>query len=361
MNKFFKAIILTCVIYLTISLVVNPEICIDSGRKAVEVCLDVIIPSLFPFFICSGIFFGLGLARICSKNLSPMMRPLFNVSGSGALAFVLGIVSGYPMGAVAATDLYRTGECTKTEAERMLAFCNNSGPLFVIGVVGCGFLKSKEIGYYLYISHIISAILTGIIFRGYKGKKEEQLLQLAEGEGQKKKNIAIIIGNVFENSISSILKICAFVIFFSVFAATLPDTKLKPIIHSFFEISGGIAGLSEMKMELIFKLCIISFALAFSGVSIMFQVMAVSMPHGLSIMPYVKGKLVQACLSSVITYFMVTRLPITRNVFAWSSHFFVQGASPLTLILISFICCLLGIVITFCISQISGRIGKSCS
>ncbi len=359
-KKFFKAIILICVIYLTISLTVNPEVCINSGREAVGVCLDVIIPSLFPFFICSGLFSAFGITKICSRNLSPLMRPLFNVSGSGALAFILGIVSGYPMGAVSVTDLYRAGECTKTESERMLTFCNNSGPLFVIGVIGCGFLKSKEIGYYLYISHIISAILTGIIFRTYNGKSKGESLQITEGENRKNKNIAMIIGNVFENSIASIFKICAFVIFFSVFTATLPDIKLKPIIHVFFEITGGIAAISKMDIELIFKLCLISFALALSGVSVMFQVAAVTLPHGISIMPYVKGKLVQAFISAVVTYLMVTRLPITRNVFAWSNDFAVRNTSPLSLLLASFACALLGVAIALCLSLVFSRFKKLC-
>lgn len=63
------------------------------------------------------------------------MRPIFNVPGESAYAFVLGLISGYPMGAKIVTDLRNNNNCTKDEGERMLCFTNNSGPLFIIGTV----------------------------------------------------------------------------------------------------------------------------------------------------------------------------------------------------------------------------------
>ncbi len=357
-GEIFRGAVLVCIVYLVISLVVSPQVCINAGKMAIDVCLGTVIPSLFPFFICSGLFSSLGFAKMCSKNLSPLMRSVFNISGSGALAFVLGIVSGYPIGAVCASDLYRSGECTKTEAERMVAFCNNSGPLFVIGVVGCGFLKSREAGYYLYIAHIISAILTGIIFRFYKGTKNESTLELPQGEKRDKKNTAGIIGSVFENAIWSILKICGFVVFFSVFAAVLPDGKLKPFIHSLFEITGGIRAVSVLDIEPTLRLVIISFVLALSGISVMFQVSSVIAPSSISIVPYIFGKLTHACLSAVITYFMLTKIPITQNVFAENYAFILKSVSPVTVMMASFMCSFLGVAITLAASFVFGRIKR---
>ncbi len=63
------------------------------------------------------------------------MKPIFNVPGIGAYAFIMGIISGYPVGAKIVTEFRKNGECSKAEAERLLAFTNNSGPLFIIGTV----------------------------------------------------------------------------------------------------------------------------------------------------------------------------------------------------------------------------------
>ena len=56
--------------------------------------------------------------------------------GSGAFALAMGITSGYPVGAKVASDLYKDKLCSKIEAERLIAFTNSSGPLFVIGAIG---------------------------------------------------------------------------------------------------------------------------------------------------------------------------------------------------------------------------------
>lgn len=63
------------------------------------------------------------------------MKPIFNVPGIGAYAFIMGIISGYPVGAKIVTEFRKNGECSKAEAERLLSFTNNSGPLFIIGTV----------------------------------------------------------------------------------------------------------------------------------------------------------------------------------------------------------------------------------
>jgi nucleoside recognition membrane protein YjiH len=58
----------------------------------------------------------------------------------GAYAFLMGIVSGYPIGAKIVSDFKAQNLCTDIECERLLAFTNNSGPLFIIGTVRCKFI-----------------------------------------------------------------------------------------------------------------------------------------------------------------------------------------------------------------------------
>ena len=63
------------------------------------------------------------------------MRPIFNVPGEGAFPLIMGIISGYPVGAKIVTNFRKNNICTKEEAERLITFTNNSGPLFIIGTV----------------------------------------------------------------------------------------------------------------------------------------------------------------------------------------------------------------------------------
>lgn len=137
----------------TLALMLYPQPSMEAAKSGLALCYNVIIPSLFPFFVLSSLVVELGLAGYLGRLLEGLMRPLFHVSGACASAFALGFIGGYPVGAKTAISLYENGMCTKTEAERLLAFCNNSGPAFILGVVGAGVFASSRVGVLLYLAH----------------------------------------------------------------------------------------------------------------------------------------------------------------------------------------------------------------
>ncbi|MBO7739128.1 MAG: sporulation protein, partial [Oscillospiraceae bacterium] len=128
------------------ALVCFPAEAVEAASSGLKLCLDVIVPSLFPFFVISTLTVEMGLAEKMGRLIEPLMRKLFNVSGACASAFVLGFVGGYPVGAKTAIALYERGECSRREAERLLSFCNNSGPAFILGVVGAGVFSDNRVG-----------------------------------------------------------------------------------------------------------------------------------------------------------------------------------------------------------------------
>lgn len=302
-----------CIIYMAAVMVAAPTACIYAAADALKICAEVVIPSLFPFIFCGNMFVALGAAELLSRYLSKLMQPLFGVTGAGALAFLLGITSGYPIGAVCAANLYTSGECTKSEAERLLAFCNNSGPMFIIGVIGVGIMGSHRLGILLYITHIFSAIICGIIFKGWGRGEKKNILPPSRAE-REIKNAALDIGAAVCKSVDTMLMICGFIVIFAVLVAALPETPYKNIIYCFLEITGGLKRL--LSSGSIALLPIAAFFTALSGVSVLFQVMAVTAPSGLSIKPYIIGKAVQASVSFVLTYAAIRLTPSAAPVFA---------------------------------------------
>jgi nucleoside recognition membrane protein YjiH len=83
----------------TILLFSFPKESADAARTGVRLCLDLIIPSLFPFFVLSSLVISTGLAGLLACPLEKTMRLLFGVGSSGASLLVLGAVGGYPVGA----------------------------------------------------------------------------------------------------------------------------------------------------------------------------------------------------------------------------------------------------------------------
>ena len=103
---------------------------LNAAKNGLALWANCVIPSLFPFFIATELLNYTNIASFFGKFLSKFMRPIFNIPGEGAYAFIMGIISGYPVGAKIVSDFYEKGICTKNEAERMLAFTNNSRTSF---------------------------------------------------------------------------------------------------------------------------------------------------------------------------------------------------------------------------------------
>lgn len=241
MKQFWKTILTLSVLYLAMALILSPTACLSAAKDAIYLCLDLVIPSLFPFFLCSKLFFSLGISRLAHRLLSPCMYPLFGVSGHGAAALLLGLVSGYPMGASCVTSLYRQGLCSRTEAERLLTFCNNSGPLFILTAVGLGMLHHREAGILLYLTHLLSALLCGVLFRRYgKEKSPSPRLLPPATLPSPLPDLAGAIGSAVTESVEAMGKVCGFILLFSVFCAALPQGgPLPPTFTPFWKSQGA--------------------------------------------------------------------------------------------------------------------------
>ena len=151
----------------------------DSVAEALALCARSVVPSLFPFLVASSALLALGFGELAAPWLAGLMEPLFRVPGAGSAALVLGLVGGYPIGAKTAADLYRENLVSREEAERLLAFCNNSGPAFILGVVGAGVFassRSASVRVHMPFSYRLMAVLapTGYPPMNPRAKAEAQ-------------------------------------------------------------------------------------------------------------------------------------------------------------------------------------------
>ncbi|MGI6669184.1 MAG: nucleoside recognition domain-containing protein [Acetivibrionales bacterium] len=146
----------------------------DAARDGLELWAGSVVPALLPFLIAAEAINSTGFTRVFGILLEPVMRPLFRVPGIASFALVMGVSSGYPVGAKITSDLRNNGLLTRVEAERLLAFTNNSGPLFIVGVVGSSMCGSPETGTFLLACHLLACITVGLLYRFY-GNNEKQI------------------------------------------------------------------------------------------------------------------------------------------------------------------------------------------
>ena len=98
-KKVRDALAASALLIATAALVISPGEAINGAKDGLALCFNVIVPSLFPFFVLSSLVVDLGLAAYLGRALEGLMRPLFRVSGSCAAAVALGFIGGYPLGA----------------------------------------------------------------------------------------------------------------------------------------------------------------------------------------------------------------------------------------------------------------------
>ena len=319
-----------------LALVLWPEKSTQAMRDGLQLCGNVILPSLFPFFVLSSLVVELGLTRYLGRLLEPVMAPVFRVNGSCAAALALGAVGGYPVGARTAIQLYESGQCSRTEAERMLAFCNNSGPAFILGAVGAGVFGSGTAGLLLYLAHLLASMLVGILFRFYKPDQGPMTRRSRSPQFQTASFSRAFTHSV-TGSLQSILNICAFVLFFTVFLRILTDAGVLPalarglsallsplgltplwaqrLLTGMVELSSGVTSLTEGTLS--GRLSMAAFMLGWAGMCVHCQVLAFLGDSGLSMGTYVTGKLLHGGISSLLVAGLCRLFPLEEPAAAY--------------------------------------------
>ena len=325
----------------TISLVLFSKSNLYATRSGLKLWANNVVPSLFPFFIATNLLNHTNVIKHISKYCNKFMRPIFNVPGECAYAFLLGIISGYPVGAKIVTDLRNSNLCTRDEGERMLCFTNNSGPLFIIGTVGITLYSNTSIGVLLLITHILAAMTVGIILGLISKIKLKESVSnnynLSYVSNSNKictfSNLGTILTEAILDASKTIIMIGGFVVIFSVIISILNNSQILKIasyilypILKIFNVSnsfstGILSGIIELTNGVFFisnvankaicvNIIITAFLLGFGGLSVMLQVLSISSKSDLSIRKYLYGKLLQGIIAAVYTYILVTLIPI---------------------------------------------------
>lgn len=291
-------------------LLLFPRQSAQAARDGMSLCFQTIIPSLFPFFVLSSLFISCGAADAFARLLRGVMRPLFGLGGAGASALALGLVGGYPVGARTVAELFAAGALRREEAERLLGFCNNAGPGFILGMCASAVFRSPRAGLYLYLVHVASAVFTGMLLcrdLPHSGKSRR------ENSAQKPSAaLSPLFPAAVQSALGSILNVCAFVVLFMVLLRLLllllppglSGNPLYPLLLGFVELSNGVAALPCSREG--FVLCAV--LLAWGGLSVHAQTLSVLAVSTLSVSRYWQGKILQAALSVPLAFLASFRL-----------------------------------------------------
>lgn len=377
------------------TLVMFPDEAFNASLQGLQIWWEIIFPSLLPFFIVSEILLGFGVVHFIGILLEPLMKPLFNVPGSGAFVLAMGFASGYPMGAKLTTRLREQKMITRVEGERLVSFTTTSDPLFLFGAIAVGFFHDANLGVTLALIHYVSSIIVGITMRFYQQNDNEKINQkinprtdenmlikafkamhharIADG-----RKLGRLMGDAVMSSINTLLMIGGFIILFSVLLGILTKIdliafftqiislfliplgisgELSPsIMYGFFEVTLGAKSVSEASMNLpmIEKIAVFSFISGWSGISVHAQIAAILQKTDIKYFPFLISKIYHAMIAFFITFILWKPLSLgetLKNVPAflnllpepsitfslWKSVIYLFGFSISLLLLLLFI------------------------
>jgi sporulation integral membrane protein YlbJ len=319
------------------SMVVYPEPSFKAAERGLGVWWDIVLPALLPFFIAAELLMGMGVVHFMGVLMEPLMRPIFNVPGTGSFTLAMGIASGYPLGAALSARLKDDGLATKTEAERLMCFCNTSDPLFMTGAVAVGMFKRADLAPVIIGAHYLSALTVGVLLRFWKRRDPPSPpIQVEPGfvvlraykamrraQREHPRAFGELLGDAVRRSVNTLLVILGFMVLFSVIfeliklaglaallsagisqvipEALMPGALHESLVSGLFEITIGTSMASRASAPLVARVAMCSAIIAWSGFSVHAQVAAVIQPSGLSVWPYSSSRFLQGVIAAVTT------------------------------------------------------------
>lgn len=342
--KISTIIITLFAVLFIIIIFVFPSESIEAAKYGLNLWFNVLFPSQFPFIIGANILISVGAVNFIGTLLESFMLDVFNICGKGSFPFILGSLSGCPVGAKITADLRDTKQISVYDANKLMSICNNPAPLFMIGTVSIGMFKKPSLAVYIVIIIYISVFITGLIFRFYgtktpKETRNKNILKKAyrnqiNSRINNYKTLGAILGESVVNAMEIVMKIGGFVIFFSVISKILDITHIisileyilspiflflnidkslhKAILLGIIEITNGIDAVSlssaPLKQKIIAALCLLSW----NGLSIHTQVISMIGHTDIKASLYIIAKLLQTIIAGTLGFiFFSFIIPLT--------------------------------------------------
>ena len=338
------------VVLFILAMVFQPGVVFAGSVTGLKTWWNIVFPSLLPFFIASELLIGFGIVRFMGVLLEPVMRPIFNVPGAGSFVMAMGYTSGFPIGAAITTRLRENGLCTRLEAQRLLAFTNNSSPLFMLVAVPVGMFNNPALGYVIAGAHYLANLTLGLLLRFYGRKDPEACLQPKTPSGniflraaremlrvqrEDPRPAGKILGDAVKNSVNTLLNIGGFIILFAVIIQLLSEhgcinllagalgsvmvplgfspAVMPALASGLFEMTIGTRLVAETSAPLSQQLVAVAVILAWSGICVQAQVASIIASTDLKLLPFILARLAHGALAALYTIVILGYTNLARE------------------------------------------------
>lgn len=274
------------------------------------------VPTLFPFMMISSIMVYSGADLELGHMLSHVMKKLYRYSSYGLYAIFMGFFCGFPMGAKVVSDLYENKKICRSEAETLLAFCNNIGPAYFAGIIipmlhECGYHNALPFLFGMYGIPAVYGIVMGRRHTAITFPDAQPPDEIRDTPDTSGLSLAASLKKSCVDNTQSLIILGGYITFtnaFRIFLDFMPlSSGSRNVLSSFLEIIGGVQAIYTTALLPERKVFWIMTALCFGGISCIMQTSSFLEKSGLSILGYLKHKVFLTLISAAY-YFVITGL-----------------------------------------------------
>ena len=276
-----------------LTIILDGKTAISSAVDAINLCFQSVIPTLLPFFFLSGLLNSYLFGR--KIRTLKWLESFCKIPTGSVSIFLIGLVSGYPVGAQLVFQSYKSGGLDEISAKRMLCFCSNAGPAFIFGILAPLFSNAR-ISWALWLIHIISAIFASRFLPAIK--KSKCIIS---------DTYTITMSQSLQNALRTAATVCGWVLMFRVLIGFLQrwflwlfPIEIRILLCGILELTNGCTMLSMISQESL-RFILASVLLSAGGLCVIMQTGSVSQSLGFGL--YFPGKLVQTIASFLLSVY----------------------------------------------------------
>lgn len=256
----------SAVIFIAVTFIIRAESAAAGVFSAMKLCVLTVIPFLLPFMTLSNYTVKSGTLSSAGRFFDKPCKALFRLPGEAAGIIIMSLIGGFPVGAKMTDASLEDGIINKNQARRMLLFCVNAGPAFIINIVGASMLHSRKAGIILLISTVLSALSMGGASRFFD---KESALRTARTVRKDKR---AALADSVEDSVKAMISVCGWILVFGSLRQIISDAPLPSDLKLWsdliFEVTAGCTAAVRS-----FPLPVTAFVLGFSGLAVHAQIL----------------------------------------------------------------------------------------
>ncbi len=302
------------------------ELSAQGVKKGIDMCLKSIIPSLYPFMILTNIYASSDLVNVKVPLFNRLIGKVFRIPENSAGIILFSFIGGLPVGAKMTAELYKRRLISQEQGARIMCFCVNPGPAFLISFIGADLLGSRKTGILIYISLILSSVSVGVLSRFFATGHTDGFCTEMKNINNVIKTDKRTLENAVINSSKTLFVICSWIVIFSCISELILCSDIQIGIKKFLlctlEMTNGSIVAAEH-----FSAPIVAAVIGFSGICGHFQLLDCVKSVKLEYKYFLVSRIVSAGLSVVYCSLLTELFPIVNETFAMGTRPVIKESS----------------------------------